>query len=208
MLIDRLPTTKGHLRHGVTPDVLACWSGVSRSTITRTIGEVRLLLAERGCTLEGGLRLPTLADGVTHLGTSGLLGLLEATDVRVRRPAVLKAGRQRFVSGKARANTVKAPVITDVAGRLLCCGQPRSGSIHDRTRAGLVERLTPTPGVTLLADAGYKGLSAQTACAVITPRPARRKTSCRCAPPSPPRTRPNAELTRPSGSASRTASAI
>ena len=31
------------------------------------------------------------------------------------------------------------------------------------------------PGVTPLADAGYQGLSAQTAGAVITPRPARRK---------------------------------
>jgi DDE superfamily endonuclease len=31
------------------------------------------------------------------------------------------------------------------------------------------------PGVTLLADAGYQGLSAQTAGAFITPRPARRK---------------------------------
>ncbi len=32
-----------------------------------------------------------------------------------------------------------------------------------------------TPGVTLLVDAGYQGMSTQTAGAVITPRPARRK---------------------------------
>jgi hypothetical protein len=159
-------------------DVLACWFGAPRSTITRAIGEVRPLLAERGCTVEGGLRLRTLADVVAHLGARGQLGLLDATEVRVRRPAAGRAGRQRFVSGKARANTIKALVLTDAAGRLLFCGQTRPGSIHDLTQvrqAGLVELLALTPGVTLLADAGYQGLSAQTAGAVITPRPHRRK---------------------------------
>jgi hypothetical protein len=74
------------------------------------------------------------------------------------------------------ANTVKALVITDPDGRLLFCGQTRPGAIHDLTQvrqAGLVELLARTPGVTLLTDAGYQGLSAQTAGAVITPRPAR-----------------------------------
>src|SRR3954453_9063203 len=178
VFVDRLLATPVHLRHGVTHDVLACWFGVSRSTITPAVGEVRPLLAERGCTVEGGLRLRTLADVVAHLGASGRLGLLDATEVRVRRPAAGRAGRQRFVSGKARANTVKALVITDAKGRLLFCGQPRPGSIHDLTQvrqAGLVELLARIPGVTLLADAGYQGLSAQTAGAVITPRPARRK---------------------------------
>ncbi|HEX2289776.1 MAG TPA: transposase family protein [Pseudonocardiaceae bacterium] len=96
----------------------------------------------------------------------------------MRRPAAHKAGRQRFVSGKARANTVKALVITDLAGRLLFCGQTLPGAVHDLTQvrqAGLVELLALTPGVTLLADPGYQGLSTQTAGAVITPRPARRK---------------------------------
>jgi hypothetical protein len=178
VFLDRLLATLVHLRHGVTHDVLACWFGVSRSTITRAIGEVRPLLAERGCTVEGGLRLRTLADVVAHLGANRQLGLLDATEVRVRRPAAHKAGRHRFVSGKSRANTVKALVITDADGRLLFCGQSRPGAIHDLTQvrqAGLIELLALIPGVTLLADAGYQGLSAQTAGAVITPRPARRK---------------------------------
>ncbi len=58
--------------------------------------------------MEGGVRLRTLADVVAHLGASGQLGLLDATEVRVRRPAPGCAGRQRCISGKARANTVKA----------------------------------------------------------------------------------------------------
>jgi DDE superfamily endonuclease len=105
-------------------------------------------------------------------------GLLDATEVRVHRPAAHQAGRTRFVSGRARANTVKALVLTEPAGRLLCCGQTRPGAIHDLTQvrqAGLVELLALIPGVTLLADAGYQGLSTQTAGAVITPRPARWK---------------------------------
>ena len=178
VFVDRLLATLVQLRHGVTHDVLVCWFGVSRSTITRAIGEVGPLLAERGCTVEDGIRLHTLADVVAYLGARGRVGLLDATEVRVRRPAAGRAGRRRFVSGKARANTVKALVITDAGGRLLFCGQTGPGSVHSVTQvrqAGLVELLALVPGVTLLADAGYQGLSAQTAGAVITPRPHRRK---------------------------------
>jgi hypothetical protein len=151
---------------------------VSRSTITRAVGEVRPLLAERGCTVAGEVRLRTGGDVAAHLGASGQLGLQDATEVPVRRPVAGRAGRQRFVSGRTRANTVKALVITDAEGRLLFCGQTRPGAIHDLTQvrqAGLVELLALTPGVTLLADAGYQGLGAQTADAVLTPRPARRR---------------------------------
>ncbi|HZH20045.1 MAG TPA: transposase family protein, partial [Geodermatophilus sp.] len=91
-------------------------------------------------------------------------------------PAAHKAGWTRFFSGKAGANTVKALLITDAEGRLLCCGQTRPGAIHDLIQvrqAGLVELLGHTPGVTLLADAGYQGLGAQTAGAGLTRRPAR-----------------------------------
>ncbi|WP_373302769.1 transposase family protein [Streptomyces atratus] len=40
-------------------DVLACWFGVDRSTVTRAIGEVRPLLAERKCTISLDVRLRT-----------------------------------------------------------------------------------------------------------------------------------------------------
>ena len=109
-----------HLRHGVTHDVLACWFGVSRSTITRAVGEVRPLLAERGCTVEDGIRLRTLADVIAHLGTrERQVGLRDAAEVRVRRQAAGRVGQRRFVSGKVRTNTVEALVITAAEGRLL-----------------------------------------------------------------------------------------
>ncbi|MEW1686004.1 transposase family protein [Streptomyces sp. NPDC093594] len=41
VFVDRLLATLIHLRHGATHDVLACWFGVNRSTITRAINEVR-----------------------------------------------------------------------------------------------------------------------------------------------------------------------
>jgi hypothetical protein len=69
--------------------------------------------------------------------------------VRVRRPAAHQAGRHRFVSGKARANTVKALALTVPAGRLLFCGHTRPGAVHDLTQvrqAGLVELLARIPG--------------------------------------------------------------
>jgi hypothetical protein len=61
-------------------------------------------------------------------GASGQLGLLDATEVRVRHPAAGRAGRRRFVSGKARANTVKTLVIADAAGWLLFLRADPSGS--------------------------------------------------------------------------------
>ena len=75
--------------------------------------------------MEDGIRLRTLADVVAHLGATGQVGLLDATEVPVRRPA---AGRSRFVSGKARANTVKALVITDAEGG--CCSADRLAGVQ------------------------------------------------------------------------------
>ena len=104
---------------------------------------------------------------------------MDATEVRVRRPVEGRAGRDRFVSGKARLNTMKALVICDPAGRLLFCGETRPGSMHDLTQArtaGLVDLLLHAPlGVQVLADAGYQGLGADTAGVVITPKPKPRK---------------------------------
>jgi DDE superfamily endonuclease len=118
---------------------------------------------------------------VAHLGASGQLGLLDAT-------------------------TVKALVITDAEGWLLCCGQTRPGSIHDLTQVRQAGLLALVLGVTLLTDAGYQGLSAQTASAVLTPRPARRNNQIPVFPPSPPPTRPNAGPTPHGGSGSSMAS--
>ena len=101
---DRLLATLVHLRRGVTHDLLACWFGVSRSTITRAIGELRPLLAERGCTVEGGLRLRTGADVVADLGARGRVGLLDATEVGVRRSAAGQVG-----AGSSRARPAPTP---------------------------------------------------------------------------------------------------
>ncbi|MFF3853564.1 transposase family protein [Micromonospora sp. NPDC002575] len=100
---------------------------------------------------------------------------MDATEVRVRRPIAGRLGRDRFVSGKARLNTMKALVICDSVGTLLFCGEIRRGSMHDITQArtaGLVDLLLHTPlGVQVLADAGYQGLGTDTNGVVITPKP-------------------------------------
>ncbi|WP_331739025.1 transposase family protein [Streptomyces sp. NBC_01276] len=75
--MDGLLATLVHLRHGATHDVLACWFGVDRSTITRAIGEVRPLLAARGCTIAAGLLLRTLAEVIGHLGAGGQTGIID-----------------------------------------------------------------------------------------------------------------------------------
>ncbi|MEU8952115.1 transposase family protein [Streptomyces sp. NPDC048489] len=172
VFVDRLLATLVHLRHGATHDVLACWFSVDRSTITRAIGEVRPLLAERGCTVRPDVRLRTLGEVVTHLGTSGTTGIIDGTEIRVRRPAVGRKDRDKFISGKNKQNAVKSMVVTDGEGRVLWCSPTRPASCADITHArqlGLVKLLGDGPAVAILADAGYRGSGAQTGGRVVTP---------------------------------------
>ncbi|MFF3343637.1 transposase family protein [Streptomyces flavidovirens] len=167
---DRLLATLVHLRHSATHDVLACWFGVDRSTITRAIGETRPLLAARGCTIAPGLRLRTLAKVIEHLGSSGKTGIIDGTEIRVRRPAAGRKDRDKFI--KSKQNAVKSMVVTDTDGRLLFCSPTQPGSCADITHArqlGLVKLLADGPAVEILADAGYQGLGAQTSGRVVTP---------------------------------------
>jgi hypothetical protein len=165
VFVDRLLATLVHLRHGVTHDALACWFGVDRSTITRAIGEIRPLLADRGCRIQGGLRLRTLADVIAHLGATCQTALMEAPEIRVRQPSARRGGRSRFISGKSRINAMKALIPTDERGRLLFCGEVRAGSVADITQArdaGLVDLLADTIDLQILADAGYHGQGPRT----------------------------------------------
>ncbi|AVZ76077.1 transposase [Streptomyces lunaelactis] len=94
VFIDRLLATLVHLRHGATHDVLACWVGVDRSTITRAIGEVRPLLATRGCTIAAGIRVRRLGlvkhltggPAVEILADAAYQGLAAQTGGRVVTP--------------------------------------------------------------------------------------------------------------------------
>jgi hypothetical protein len=97
---DRLLATLAHLPRGATHDVLACWFDIDRSTLTRAVNEVRPSLAERGCVVGPGIRLRTLAEVVSHLGKSGRTGIIDGTEIRVRRPAAGRGGRDKLISGK------------------------------------------------------------------------------------------------------------
>ncbi|MGI5397215.1 transposase family protein [Streptomyces sp. CA-251251] len=172
VFVDRLLATLVHLRHAATHDVLASWFGVDRSTITRVIGEVRPLLAERGCTISTGVRLRTLAEVIDDIGASGKTGIIGGTEIRVRRPAAGRKDRDKFISGKSKQNAVKTMVVTDGDGWMLFCSPTQHGSCVDITHArqlGLVRLLEGGPAAEILADAGYQGLGAQTGGRVVTP---------------------------------------
>ncbi|MFD4158773.1 transposase family protein [Streptomyces hydrogenans] len=150
----------------------ACWFNVDRSTVTRAIGEVRPLLAERGCTIGPGVRLRTLAEDVYHLGAGEQTGIIDGTEIRVRRPAAGRKDRDTFISGKNKQNAVKSMAVTDGEGRVLWCSPTGPGSCADITharQAGLVKLLDGGPVVEILADAGYQGLGARTGGRVVTP---------------------------------------
>ncbi|MER5522930.1 transposase family protein, partial [Streptomyces sp. NPDC002763] len=160
------------LRYGTTHDVLACWFGVDRSTISRAIGEVRPLLAQRGCTVAPDVRLRTPADVVEYLGVEGRTGTNDGTEIRVRRPAADRKDRDTFVSGKTKQNAVKSMVLTDTDGRVLFCSRVKPGSCADITQArqlGLAQLLTGSPFMEILTDADYQGMGAQTGGRVVTP---------------------------------------
>ncbi|WP_234439579.1 MULTISPECIES: transposase family protein [Streptomyces] len=107
-----------------------------------------------------------------HLGASGRTGIIDGTEIRVRRPAIGRKDRDRFISGKNKQNAVKSMVITDGEGRMLWCSPTQPGSCADITHAresGLVKLLADGPAVEILADAGYQGLGAQAGGRVVTP---------------------------------------
>ncbi|WP_282772562.1 transposase [Saccharomonospora viridis] len=161
VFVDRLWATLVHLRQVTTHDVLAAWFEVDGSTITRAIGETRPLLVERGCRIGQGQRLSTLAEIIDHLGASGQDAILDATAIRVRRPAAGRIDRDWFTWGKSKWNAVKALVFTGREGRMLFCGAVRPGSCADITHArqsGLVDLLRHGPRVSILADVSCQGL--------------------------------------------------
>jgi len=118
---------------------------------------------------------PSAADAgevVDHLGASGKNGIIDGTEIRVRRPAAGRKDRDRFISGKNKQNAVKAMVLTDAEGRTLFCSPAKPGSCTDITHArrlGLVKLLADGPAVEIPTDAGHQGLGAQTRGRVVTP---------------------------------------
>ncbi|MFJ6251710.1 MULTISPECIES: transposase family protein [unclassified Streptomyces] len=136
------------------------------------MGEIRPLLAERGCTISPGVRLRTPAGAVDHLGAGGQTGIIDGTGIRVRRSAAGREDRGVLISGKNEQNAVEPMILTDQNGRVLFGSPAGPGSCADITHArqlGLVELLADGPVVEVLADAGHQGLGARTGRRVVTP---------------------------------------
>src|SRR5512135_2034047 len=161
---DRVIATLVILRFQLPHAALAVFYGVHRCTISRAVGEIRPLLAQRGFAVPGkpGLRLRTLADVFAYAAAEGVKLRIDGTEVQVRRPAAGRPGRRAFVSGKKKQNTIKATVISDGNGRLLWAGAFRPGRMHDVTALrteGIEDLLRAHPDVAAEVDAGYRGLA-------------------------------------------------
>ncbi|MFH9611339.1 transposase family protein [Streptomyces sp. NPDC017448] len=162
VFVDRLVATLIHLRHDLPHSVLGLLFGVDRSTITRAIGEIRPLLAERGCAVPDRPGLRALPDVFAYAQAEGVELRLDATEIQVRRPQANRGGRRAFVSGKKKQNTMKATVIADWQGRTLWTDALRPGRMHDATAArneGIAICFQHFPDVEVLLDDGYLGLS-------------------------------------------------
>ncbi|MER5399867.1 transposase family protein [Streptomyces sp. NPDC002599] len=174
VFVDRLVVTLIHLRHDLPHAVLGVLFGVDRSTVTRAVGEVRRLLAERGFAVPDrpGLRLRTLEDVFSYAQAEGVELRLDATEIQVRRPAAGRGGRRAFVSGKKKQNTMKATVIADHQGRTLWADGLRPGRMHDATAAraaGITSCFHHFDLVEVLLDDGYLGLSRDHPGQALTP---------------------------------------
>ncbi|MCZ9352526.1 transposase [Streptomyces mutabilis] len=174
VFIDRLVATLIHLRHDLPHSVLGLLFGIDRSTIPRAIGEIRRLLAERGCAVphQPDLRLRTLADVFAYAQAEGVELRLDATEIQVPRPPANRGGRRAFVSGETKQNTMKATVIADWRGRTLWTDALRPGRMHDATAArneGIAVCFQHFPDVEVLLDDGNLGLSRDHRGQAITP---------------------------------------
>lgn len=85
-----------HLRTGLTHEALAVIYEVGSSTIGRAIGEIRLLLAERGFAVPDrpGLRLRTLEDVFAYAAAEKVTLRIDGTETQVRRPKAHRPGRR------------------------------------------------------------------------------------------------------------------
>ena len=97
---DRVIATLVVLRFQLPHAALAELYRVHRATITRTVGEIRPLLAARGFAVPGKpeLRLHTLADVFAYAAAEGVEIRLDGTEVQVRRPKANRPGRRAFVA--------------------------------------------------------------------------------------------------------------
>lgn len=115
-----------------------------------------------GWALPGGIRLRTSADVFAYAAAEGVTLRVDATEIRVRRPRAGRAGREAFVSGKPKPNTIKATIVSDEYGSTLFAGGCRPGRMHDTTAArveGIDGLLHACPQVEVLVDAGCQGLA-------------------------------------------------
>ncbi|MGW7522631.1 hypothetical protein [Streptomyces sp. NPDC054783] len=80
------------------------------------IGELLPLLVQRGCTVAPGIRLRTLTEVIEYLGAAGRTGIIDGTEIRVRRPAADRKDRDKFASGKTKRHAVESTVLTDADG--------------------------------------------------------------------------------------------
>ncbi|WP_432041022.1 transposase family protein [Streptomyces chartreusis] len=173
VFVDRLLATLVSLRHGTTH---GCWAAGSEWTAPPSpVPSVRCGAAAAraaGLHRRPGTCLGSVAEVIGHLDADGRTGIIDGTEIRVRRLAAGLKDRDRFVSGKAKRNAVEAMVLTDAEGRLLFCSPVRPGSCADITQArqlGLAQLLAGGPFMEILADSGYQGMGAQTGGRVVTP---------------------------------------
>ncbi|GGJ42063.1 hypothetical protein GCM10010121_061450 [Streptomyces brasiliensis] len=109
-----------------------------------------------------GPRLRTLEDLFAYADAEGVELRLDGTEVQVRRPRAGRPGREAFVSGKKKQNTIKTTTFSDAQGRMLFSGVVRPGRMHDQTVArseGIAEQLRRHPTVKAEVDEGYRGLA-------------------------------------------------
>ncbi|MEU2132267.1 transposase family protein [Streptomyces sp. NPDC018352] len=172
VFVDGLVATLIHVRHDLPHAALGLLFGVDRSTMTRAIGGIRVLLAERGCAVPDRPGLRTLVDVFAYAQAEGVELRSDATEVQVRRPPAGRGGRRAFVSGKKKQNTMRATVVAGHQGCTLWTDVLRPGRMHDATAArneGIGTCFRHLSDVEILLDDGCLGLRRDHPGQAVTP---------------------------------------
>ena len=161
---DRVIATLVYLRFQLPHGALAVLYGVDRSTVSRAVGEIRPLLAARGCAVpeEPGIWLQTLAGVFAYAAERGVTLRLDGTEVQVRRPRAGQPGRRAFVSGTKKAEHQEGRRRHRRARPHPVGRRVPPGRMHDQTAVkteGTAALFEQFPPVRAKVDAGYRGLA-------------------------------------------------
>jgi hypothetical protein len=157
---ERLLMAVIHLRLYPSSGALGFLFSVDKSTVSRNVRRIILLLEALGCATFGwpksGERRSASLDEIMGQ-CPDLLAIVDATEQRIERPQDQTAQKAHY-SGKKKAHTRKTQIVVNEQGYIRHVSDSVPGSKHDRKllqETDVYDQLPPN--VPMMGDSGYQG---------------------------------------------------